>query len=238
MARAQPVALRSTAVEVAMDGRRESRVGSFGQRGVALLAIACALFSLFSCSLMFSCSSDDDDAGAGAGGPDGRGDAGAADGAGGSAGTRSGSGGASGRGGASGSGAGRGGNGGNAGTAGAPGAGASGGSADAGGPVGFPIAGTGGDPSPADSGLPMSFEGTCAVDADCELCTGPLGSGEPCCPGCPLVSSREICAQIREALSMCRPGGLGLCPQVACIAPGSPKCSPEGKCVMVDGLEQ
>jgi hypothetical protein len=83
----------------------------------------------------------------------------------------------------------------------------------------------------------MSLDGTCAVDADCELCTGPLGIGDPCCPGCPLVSSREICARIREVQSMCRPGGFGLCPQVACIAPGSPKCSPEGKCVMTDGLE-
>ena len=116
---------------------------------------------------------------------------------------------------------------------------AQGGSAarDAGGPVGFPIAGSGSAGNPADSGLPMSLEGSCASNADCELCTGPLAIDDPCCPGCPLVSSREICAQIREAMSMCRPGGLGLCPQVACVAPGSPECSPAGKCAMGDGIE-
>ena len=90
----------------------------------------------------------------------------------------------------------------------------------------------------ADSGLPENLEDTCSTDADCELCTGPLGIGDPCCPGCPLISSKEICAQIRAAMDACEPGRLPLCPQVACLFPGSPKCSPEGKCTMTPGIEQ
>jgi len=197
-------------------------------RGCRIGSIACAL-----ALLLFSCSSDDDGgaaagASAGSAGKDGRGQSGnpASAGASGAAGTRP-----NGGGGAGGNSAGRGGLGGS-------GQGGSTAAPDAGGPIGFPIAGGGGDPSPADSGLPMSLDGSCESNADCELCTGPISLEEPCCPGCPLVSSREICAQIREVMSMCRPAGLGLCPQVACVAPGSPECSPEGKCVMGAGIEQ
>jgi hypothetical protein len=218
MAPHRALTLRSIEAEVGMGDPRGTRVG----------AIACAL-------LLFSCSSDDDDAAANAGtGGTVRDDSGSS----GSAASPAGSGAAGTRsdGGAGGGQAARGGRSGSAGGAGNAQGGSSAGQ-DGGGPIGFPIAGSGGDPKPADGGLPLNLEGSCASDGDCELCTGPLGAGDPCCPGCPLVSSREICAQITAVLSMCRPGGLGLCPQVACVAPGSPKCSPEGKCIMTDGIE-
>ena len=160
-------------------------------------------------SLLFSCSSDDDAGGAGASA------AGTGKHDGGSAGSDSGSAGSN-----------------------AAQSGSSGGAQDAGGPQHFPISGSGGNQAPADSGLPMSFEGSCTSSADCELCTGPLGVGDPCCFGCPLVSSQEICAQIRAAMSMCQSAKIGLCPQVSCVAPGSPECSPEGKCVMGSGIER
>ena len=191
-------------------------------------------------ALLFSCSSGDDDGAAGANaagsdndpGTSGKNAAGA--GASGSAGTRASSAGSHGGAGRAGSDAS---GGGSAGTAGSSQSGSSGGAQDAGGPQHFPISGSGGNQAPADSGLPTSFEGSCTTDADCELCTGPLGVGDPCCIGCPLVSSKEICAQIRAAMSMCGARKIGICPQVSCVAPGSPECSPEGKCVMGSGLE-
>jgi hypothetical protein len=180
--------------------------------------------------LLFSCSSDDDDGATGGSrsGTEGGTAASAAS---------SGSSGVAGRAGNSGNGSSSGS--GSAGTAGASQGGSSAGTPDAGGPQHFPISGSGGNEPPADSGLPMSLEGSCKTSADCELCTGPLGIGDPCCAGCPLVSSKEICAQIRAAMSMCRPsGGIGICPQVSCVAPVSPACSAEGKCVMGSGIEQ
>jgi hypothetical protein len=87
------------------------------------------------------------------------------------------------------------------------------------------------------TGFPTDLEGSCTTDADCELCTAPLGIDDDCCPGCPIVTSKEICAQLAAAFEACGPS-VRLCPIPSCLFPGSPACGTEGKCVMGDGIQQ
>jgi hypothetical protein len=86
-------------------------------------------------------------------------------------------------------------------------------------------------------GFPDDLEGACDTDGDCELCTAPLSLDGDCCPGCPVVTSKEICAQLAAAFEACGPG-LQLCPIPSCVAPGSPSCGAEAVCESGPGIEQ